>query len=158
YRLTVPFFGVDIPLLFDAFLLMLLVRFLFGMGEAGAYPNIARAFYHWFPFTERGSAQGAGWMAGRLAAGLTPLVGGALFIGTVGADGHEIVHWRHTFWIFGIIGALWCVAFAWWFRDRPEQKAGVNRAEIDLIRGNEGPPQAGHAHVPWRHLPASFNL
>jgi MFS family permease len=53
---------------------MLLVRFLFGIGEAGAYPNIARALHNWFPFAERGFAQGAVWMAGRLGGGLTPLV------------------------------------------------------------------------------------
>jgi MFS family permease len=56
------------------YLCLLLVRFLFGMGEAGAYPNISRAFHNWFPFTERGSAQGAVWMAGRFGGGITPLV------------------------------------------------------------------------------------
>src|SRR5262249_32277218 len=50
---------------FFAFACLFLVRFLFGMGEAGAYPNISRAFANWFPFSERGSAQGAVWMAGR---------------------------------------------------------------------------------------------
>src|SRR2546421_2645801 len=44
-----------------AFTAMLAVRFFFGIGEAGAYPNIARAFHNWFPFTERGFAQGAVW-------------------------------------------------------------------------------------------------
>src|SRR5947209_2030760 len=39
-----------------AFIAMLSVRFLFGIGEAGAYPNIARAFHSWFPFQERGFA------------------------------------------------------------------------------------------------------
>src|SRR5262245_37636963 len=57
-----------------AFTAMLAVRFLFGLGEAGAYPNIARAFHNWFPFTERGFAQGAVWMAGRFAGGVTPLL------------------------------------------------------------------------------------
>src|SRR5262249_21189412 len=57
-----------------AFLLLLAVRFLFGVGEAGAYPNIARSFHNWFPFRERGSAQGAVWMAGRFAGGVTPFV------------------------------------------------------------------------------------
>src|SRR5438067_12935922 len=46
-----------------AFAAMLLVRFFFGVGEAGAYPNIARAFHNWFPFRERGFAQGTVWMA-----------------------------------------------------------------------------------------------
>jgi nitrate/nitrite transporter NarK len=57
-----------------AFSSLLVVRFLFGLGEAGAYPNIARALHNWFPFSERGSAQGAVWMAGRLGGGLTPFV------------------------------------------------------------------------------------
>src|SRR5262245_48684450 len=53
-----------------AFTALLFVRFMFGVGEAGAYPNIARALHNWFPFTERGFAQGAVWMAGRFAGGV----------------------------------------------------------------------------------------
>jgi MFS transporter, ACS family, glucarate transporter len=141
-----------------AYLTLLAVRFLFGVGEAGAYPNIARAFHNWFPFGERGFAQGAVWMAGRFAGGATPFVVSALILTTVGADGVTIIHWRHTFWIFGVIGALWCLAFWWWFRDRPEQKAGVNRAEVALIRAEEGPPEPAPASVPWRQLLGNLNL
>ncbi len=72
-----------------AFLAMLAVRFLFGMGEAGAYPNIARAFHSWFPFVERGTAQGTVWMSGRFMGGATPLVVTALFMETVTASGGE---------------------------------------------------------------------
>ncbi len=140
-----------------AFAAMLGVRFLFGVGEAGAYPNIARAFHNWFPFTERGSAKGAVWMAGRFAGGITPLIVLALL--TESRDGSQAtVGWRHTFWIFGSIGALWCVAFWWWFRDRPEQKASVNQAEIALIQGEDGPPPTTRVRVPWRRLLTSANL
>src|SRR5262249_40242655 len=100
------------PLL--AFLAMLAVRFLFGLGEAGAYPNIARAFANWFPFSERGFAQGTVWMAGRFAGGATPLVVTALLSATIAADGQATVQWRHTFWIFGAIGVCWCILFASW--------------------------------------------
>jgi MFS transporter, ACS family, glucarate transporter len=34
------------------------IRFLFGAGEAGAFPNLARAFSNWFPVRERGHANG----------------------------------------------------------------------------------------------------
>ena len=44
---------------------MVLVRFLFGIGEAGAYPNVGRALARWFPYRERGLAQGGIWMASR---------------------------------------------------------------------------------------------
>jgi MFS family permease len=140
-----------------AFIAMLSVRFLFGMGEAGAYPNIARAFHNWFPFHERGFAQGTVWMAGRFAGGITPLIVLALLIQP--ADpASEYVHWRYCFWIFGSIGVVWCVLFWRWFRDRPEQKAGVNEAELRLIRADEGPAQAAEALVPWGRLLRNTNL
>jgi nitrate/nitrite transporter NarK len=140
-----------------AFTAMLAVRFFFGLGEAGAYPNIARAFHNWFPFQERGFAQGAVWMAGRFAGGATPLVVLALLDESPGPGGGTVAHWRHTFWIFGSLGALWCALFWWWFRDRPEQKPGVNRAELDLIRRGER-HEAAHAHVPWLRLLGNRNL
>src|SRR5438874_12943903 len=92
-----------------AFTAMLAVRFFFGVGQAGAYPNIARAFHNWFPFTERGFAQGAVWMAGRFAGGVTPLIVTALIVQGTMEDGSKVVLWRHTFWIFGSLGVLWCV-------------------------------------------------
>jgi nitrate/nitrite transporter NarK len=140
-----------------AFTAMLAVRFFFGVGEAGAYPNIARAFHNWFPFKERGFAQGAVWMAGRFAGGITPLIVLALLFETE-EGGEKTVHWRHSFWIFGSLGACWCLIFWWWFRDRPEQKPQVNRAELALIREDEGPAEAAHAAVPWRRLFTNGNL
>lgn len=141
-----------------AFLAMLSVRFLFGMGEAGCFPNISRAFHNWFPFSERGFAQGAVWMAGRFAGGITPFIVLVLLLETPDpAGGPATTHWRHTFWIFGSIGLFWCILFWWWFRDRPEQKAGVNQAEIDLIQAGET-HEALHSGVPWRRLFTNGNL
>ena len=91
-----------------AFAFLLAIRFLFGMGEAGAYPNIARALGNWFPFQERGMAQGTVWMAGRLAGGLTPFIVSALIF-TRGTGDEKVTYWRHTFWIFGLIGIAWCL-------------------------------------------------
>jgi MFS family permease len=82
-----------------AFLAMLAVRFFFGIGEAGAYPNLARSLHNWFPFTERGFAQGAVWMAGRFAGGVTPFVVLALLYESTRPDGTQAPQWRHTFWI-----------------------------------------------------------
>jgi MFS family permease len=122
------------------FTAMFLVRFFFGMGEAGAYPNIARAFHNWFPFEERGFAQGTVWMAGRLAGGLSSFAVLALMISRTTPTGQTVVVWRHTFWIFGILGVMWCVVFWWWFRDRPGQHPRVNAAELALIRGRVSSP------------------
>ena len=118
---------------------LIVVRFLFGMGEAGAYPNITRALHNWFPLRERGFAQGAVWMCGRLMGGLTPLVWMVLVEGIgrplAAQAGEELarplvpplLHWRSTFWLFGLIGVVWCVLFAIWFRNRPEEQRRSTR-------------------------------
>lgn len=140
-----------------AFWALLTVRFFFGIGEAGAYPNIARAFHNWFPFGERGSAKGAVWMAGRFGGGITPVIVLALVSTELLADGSHVTHWRHTFWIFGAIGVVWCVFFWLWYRDRPEDKATVNQAEIDLIR-KDGDHSTEKLIVPWKRVLTNPNL
>src|SRR5450756_903592 len=57
-----------------SYLQLLTCRFLFGAGEAGAYPNTSGAIARWFPAAERGRAQGAIWMASRLGGALSPLI------------------------------------------------------------------------------------
>ena len=75
--------------------LLVMIRFLFGAGEAGAYPNITRALHNWFPVQEWATAQGFVWMAGRLMGGLTPLVWMLLVTGTAWTPG--LVSWRGAF-------------------------------------------------------------
>jgi ACS family glucarate transporter-like MFS transporter len=139
-----------------AFTILFLVRFMFGVGEAGCFPNIARAFHNWFPFTERGFAQGAVWMAGRLGGGITPFLVLALIYDT-GAEGAKVTHWRHTFWIFGCLGLVWSVFFWLRFRDRPEQEPRVNAAELAMIQHGESHEPA-HKEVPWLRLFSNRNL
>jgi sugar phosphate permease len=97
-------------------------------------------------------------MAGRFAGGVTPLLVLALLWESQTESGAKVVHWRHTFWMFGLLGVGWCVIFWLWFRDRPEQKPAVNAAELALIQGDEGPPEAAHAQVPWLRLLTNANL
>jgi MFS family permease len=142
------------------------IRLLFGMGEAGAYPNITRALHNWFPFEERGVAQGAVWMAGRLMGGLTPLLWGLLVEGIARPDsaaatgflGTPWLDWRQTFWFFGSLGIIWCVLFALWFRNRPEEKRGVNAGELHIIRAGRTDEDALHRRVPWLGLLTSTNI
>ena len=54
------------------FVSLWLIRFLFGAGEAGAWPNATRVFSRWIPVTERGRVQGIFFAGAHLAAGLTP--------------------------------------------------------------------------------------
>jgi MFS family permease len=130
--------------------LLVLIRFLFGMGEAGAFPNITRALHNWFPISGRGFAQGAVWMSGRLMGGLTPL----LWLAVVVYGG---LSWRAAFFIFGGIGFVWVVAFAAWFRNRPSEHPQVNEAERLEIEADRK-EEAAHFAVPWGKLLSSGNL
>ena len=109
-------------------------RFLFGAGEAGAFPNISRATREWFPFQERGLTQGLVWLFARWGGAVAPIL---MLLLTVPFG------WRGGFWFLSAIGALWLYFFYKEFRDKPEQIAQVNEAERALIA--EGRGDAGQA-------------
>lgn len=132
---------------------LVVLRFLFGAGEAGAYPNITRALYDWFPPQEWARAQGAVWMSGRLMGGFTPLVWDLLVHGFAGAP--AVFTWRAAFVLFGAIGLVWCGLFAARFVNHPDEHPAVNRAERDWIGSRAR--SSGHA-LSWRALLASGNL
>jgi sugar phosphate permease len=50
---------------------LLALRFLFGVGEAGAWPGVARTFSRWIPRRERGTIQGIFFIGAHLAGGVT---------------------------------------------------------------------------------------
>jgi MFS transporter, ACS family, glucarate transporter len=103
---------------------LLLIRFMFGAGEAGAWPNVARTFSRWFPRRDRGTVQGTFFMGAHLAGGLTPLVATALLV---------YMDWRTLFVVFGSIGFIWALAWYWWFRDTPAEHPAVSAAERTFI-------------------------
>jgi MFS family permease len=141
---------------FGGLMLMIVVRFLFGAGEAGAFPNIARALQNWFPPDARARAQGYVWMSARLMGGLTPLVWTLLVAGTSATP--AIMSWRGAFLLFGALGVLWCVVFAWRFRNRPEEHPEVNDRERELIASGRYAASGGHHGVPWSAVFFNRNL
>ena len=120
--------------------MLLVVRFLFGAGEAGAYPNTARVLSRWFPAAERGRITGMMLTAAQLGGAAAP----ALTAGLI-----WLVGWRVTFVVFGLIGFAWAIGFRFWFRDDPADHPKVNAAELALIRSGTtaGRP---HGSIPWR--------
>jgi ACS family glucarate transporter-like MFS transporter len=125
---------------------LLLVRFLFGAGEAGAYPNASVALARWFPVHERGRAFGVILMASQLGGAIAPLL-------VVPIQVHY--GWRASFYVFGILGVGWSIVWYRWFRDTPAEKAGVSPAELEEIRGLVAKPQ--HP-LPWKIALRSANL
>src|SRR5262245_5425878 len=146
YVLSMPW--GPLPLVFNSLVLLVIVRFLFGAGEAGAYPNIARALRNWFPYPRRGLAQGLLWMFGRWGGAVAPplILLASLPFG-----------WRGAFVVFGIVGALWVLAFAIWFKDKPERHSGVNAAELSYIREGK-PEQAAPPPLSWGRMLRSPTL
>ncbi|MGH9672708.1 MAG: MFS transporter, partial [Bryobacteraceae bacterium] len=126
--------------------LLLLARFLFGAGEAGAYPNSSASISRWFPAGERARATGLVWMASRVGGAISPL----LVVPIQNAYG-----WRMSFYVFGVMGVVWAVVWYWWFRDHPAEKPGVTPAEIAEVGGGT---RTAHVSLPWGRVLREGNL
>lgn len=103
---------------------MLVCRFLFGMGEAGAFPGATQAFFRWLPVKERGLAHGINFSGSRLGAALSLFLMPWLI---------SLIGWRMTFVVNGLIGIIWATVWLIWFRDNPKDNRKVNQAELDYI-------------------------
>jgi MFS transporter, ACS family, glucarate transporter len=130
------------------FVYLLIVRFLFGMGEAGAYPNASIAIARWFPAVEVGRAQSVIWAAGRIGGALTPL----LVIPLV-----HLVGWRMAFFILGIVGSIWAAAWYHWFRDNPSEHKGITQKEIDEIESARKNAPISHK-IHWKTIIKNPNI
>ena len=111
-----------------SFVGLVAIRFLFGIGEAGAYPNIAGVISQQFPLKERARTQGYIWAASRLGGALSPLIVVPL---------QRWLGWRVAFSVLGLMGVLWTV---WWW--------------VGLHASPEGavPLRKAHVAIPWRTL------
>jgi len=109
---------------------LLITRFLFGAGEAGAFPNASIVVSRWFPPTRRATMCGVLLMASQIGGALAPLI----VIPIQSRYG-----WRASFFVFGAVGVCWAIAWYTWFRDSPTHSAAATE------RSNA----AAHA-FPWR--------
>ncbi|SRR6266567_69208 len=117
--------------------LLLLTRFWFGAGEAGAFPNAAASIASWFPASERGRAFGFLSMAMQTGGALSPL----LVVPIQMRYG-----WRASFYVFALVGVAWAVVWFFWFRNTPREKRGVTRLELNEI--GAAPERQQHG-LPW---------
>ncbi len=114
---------------------MLVLRFLFGMGEAGGYPTLARAFTQWLPMNERGITNSISFSGGRLGAALA-MPGVVWLMGALGG-------WQQTFWFFGFIGIGFAILWFVLFRDTPEEHFAVSESEASHIVRTRDPKRPG---------------
>ena len=113
-----------------SYLQLIVTQFLFGAGEAGAYPNASGVIARWFPKVERARTQGAVWAASRVGGALSPL----LVIPLLDAIG-----WRGMFCVFSALGLCWAAAWRSWFHDNPAEQPGISAGELKEI-GTTAPP------------------
>ena len=130
------------------------LRFLFGIGEAGAFPGATRAMQLWYPRHERGFVQGATHSASRLGAAIAPPIV-VLIITSYG--------WHAVFYVCGAAGIVWSVLWFLSYRNFPEKHPLVNEAEVKHIRGldaagNVNQAQTERPSVPWATLLRSPNM
>lgn len=132
------------------------IRFVFGLGEAGAFPAATRGMQLWFPRSERGIVHGVTHSFSRFAIAIVPF----LAVSIVTAFG-----WRWIFYLFGATGLLWSFAFYSFYRNLPEEHSRVNLAELSYIRGCHAdgtirPPVdlQKRPNVPWKTIFRSANM
>lgn len=109
---------------------LVVIRFLFGVGEAGAFPGIARAVYAWIPIQERGLVQGVNFSGGRLGAAFA-LPGMGILVDSVG--------WRGSFVLLMFIGFAWAIAWYLWFRNDPADDPEMSAEELAQITAHRQP-------------------
>ena len=105
---------------------LVVIRFVFGLAEAGAFPTATRGMQLWFPKSERGIVQGVTHSFSRFAVAIVPLIAVAIMVR---------FGWRWIFYVFGLAGVLWSFAFYLLYRNLPEEHSKVNRSEVAHIRG-----------------------
>lgn len=119
--------------------ILLITRFLFGAGEAGAWPNAARVFSRWIPVNERGRVQGIFFAGAHVAGGLTPAIVAWIAI---------VLPWRMVFVVLGFVGLAWAYSWYRWFRDEPHEHPAVTAEEVEFIERTRALPPA-HEQGSW---------
>jgi sugar phosphate permease len=134
---------------------LIVIRFVFGLAEAGAFPTATRAMQLWFPKAERGIVHGVTHSFSRFAVAIVPFLAVSIMV----AFG-----WRWIFYIFGAAGLLWSAAFYLLYRNLPEEHPKVNQSELAHIRGRnpDGAIKPVDLHPqlapPWRIIFRSANM
>ena len=128
---------------------LLVVRFLFGVGEAGAYPGATRALYSWLPAKERGIGQGVFHSGARIGAAVSLVLMPAVI---------SWIGWRWTFVANGLLGLVWGSVWWFWYRDRPRDHSWTNQEEVKLIETGIQEQAAPKESIPYVQVVTSANV
>jgi len=123
----------------SGFVMLIVIRFMFGIGEAGSYPCMTGVIGRWYQPSETAKAQGYIWAASRMGGALTPFV----VIPVI-----AILGWRMAFFILGGIGLLWAIAWFFFYRDQPARIKGITENELKTLPAQR--PTEVKLIIPWK--------
>src|SRR6185295_16781119 len=106
---------------------LIIVRFLFGMGEAGALPTMSGVISHWLPAHE---------LSRGLSASLVGQITGAAVAPFIVVPIAASFGWRNTFFVIGFIGLIWGLICWRWFKNNPSEMKGISEDEKNYIEKN----------------------
>lgn len=151
--------------LVTGFWMLIAVRLIFGISQAGIFPCCASTISKWLPKARRGLASGLlgsfmsiGSAFGAFSIGL--LLQGIQF-GGIEVPG---MSWRTIMFLCAVPSFIWAVWFYYWFRDRPENHGGVNAAELNIIRSGDVDEPVVQGEIehgeptPWGKILTSFSM
>jgi len=123
-------------------------RFLFGIGEAGTYPNAIIVASRWFPVKEIGRALVWVGMGSQIGSALAPLI----IIPLAAAYG-----WRMPFFVNAAIGVVWVLIWMKYFRNFPREVKSISSEERELIESNSR-YHVQHRSISWKIILRNGNL
>jgi len=106
---------------------LIIIRFLFGVGESGTYPNCLITVSRWFPANETSRALTWVGIGSQIGSAIAPL----MIIPIAAAWG-----WRMSFYVNAMIGILWVIVCYIWFKDFPAQMRNISSEEKNYIEAN----------------------
>jgi ACS family glucarate transporter-like MFS transporter len=130
------------------FMSLIIVRFLFGMGEAGALPTTSGVLSRWFPANE---------LSRGISASLVGQIAGAAIAPFIVVPLAMAFGWRTTFFVNGFIGLLWVIVCVLWFRNNPSEMKGITAEEKKFIEKNRC--FTSHSqNISWKKILGSRSL
>ncbi|KAF7994577.1 hypothetical protein HCN44_004049 [Aphidius gifuensis] len=143
-------FGLLVPYAAESgYWWLMTVRFIQGLGEGPIVPCTHALLAKWIPPNERSRMGAAVYAGAQFGTVVSMPLSGLLS----GSD----YGWPSIFYVFGIVGAIWCVVFLWMVYEDPEKHPSISEDEKKKIisalwgtAGSSSPP------VPWGSIITSL--
>ncbi|MDQ0974674.1 ACS family glucarate transporter-like MFS transporter [Neobacillus niacini] len=102
-----------------SFMSLILIRFLFGLGEGSFFPSASKGIASWFPQNERSRAMSFMLTSGTIMGVITPIIG---------TQSMQSVGWRMIFYIAGAIGIIFVLLYVFFLKERKGSTVGITES------------------------------